>query len=190
MGLDITAMRERVDELLAEHRHADMTVNEEKEALQEAVSYVEDAEAASLLIQQLAQAVQEKAHNRIAGVVSKCLSSVFDEPYAFDIRFERKRGRTEAELLFTRGKSEIDPMTASGGGVVDVAAFALRVACLLLSRPKLRRVLIMDEPFRFVSKHYQDRVRSMVEDLSEELGIQFILVTHNSALECGKVIEL
>lgn len=190
MGLDIQEMRGRVDELLAEHRHAKMSVQEEKEALEEAELAVTDAEDARKIIQQIAQAVQEKAHQRIAGVVSRCLSSVFDAPYQFEINFERKRGRTEAQLLFKRDGMTVDPMTASGGGVVDVAAFALRVACLMLHRPKLRKVLIMDEPFRFVSAQYRDRVRIMLEELSEELNVQFIQVTHITELECGKVIQL
>ena len=35
-----------------------------------------------------------------------------------------------------------------------------------------------------------DNVREMVDKLSEEFGVQFIIVTHISQLETGKVIRL
>jgi ABC-type molybdenum transport system ATPase subunit/photorepair protein PhrA len=142
------------------------------------------------ILQHLAQAVQQQAHQRIAKVVSSCLSAVFDHPYEFRIQFERKRGRTEARLLFSRDGLEVDPMTAAGGGMIDVAAFALRIACLVLHRPKLSRVVVLDEPFRFVSAQYQPNVRTMLEELAEEMKIQIVFITHNPNLVTGKVIEL
>jgi len=85
---------------------------------------------------------------------------------------------------------EVDPLSASGGGVVDVAAFALRLSCLCLSKPKRRHLLVLDEPFKFVSEEYRHRIRGMMEKLSEEMGVQIIMVTHIKELETGKVIRL
>lgn len=182
--------RQKIADKAAEYRTATQHRKRCKSLAIDAISCVEDTEDAQCLLQQIAQGIQENAHKQIAGVVSKCLSIVFDEPYEFCISFERKRGRTEAALSFKRNNQHVDPMTASGGGVVDVAAFALRLACLSLSRPKLRRVLVMDEPFKFVSEQYRDRVRSMIETLAEEMEVQFIMVTHIPELVCGKVIRL
>lgn len=165
-------------------------VKKEEAALAETEAHLINTKTAQEILQNLAQAVQEKAHQRISEVVSSCLSAVFDDPYEFKIVFERKRGRTEAHLRFTRRDLDIDPLTASGGGMVDVAAFALRVACLVLHRPKLSRVVVLDEPFRFVSAQYQDNVRSMMEQLSKEMGVQIVLVTHNDAYSTGKEIQL
>lgn len=148
------------------------------------------SEEAKKIVQAVAQAVQQKAHDRIAGVVSRCLSAVFDEPYEFRVLFEQKRGRTEARLVFCRGELEVDPLTASGGGVVDVAAFALRLSALLLTRPPLRRVVVLDEPFKFVSEAYRGRVRLMLETLAAELDVQFVVVTHIRELVTGTVIDL
>ncbi len=79
-----------------------------------------------------------------------------------------------------------------GGGVYDVAAFALRIAAVLLQRPKARRVLFLDEPFRFVSERNlnRERVRDLVTTLARELEFQFIIVTHDRVLEIGTVVEL
>lgn len=148
------------------------------------------SEEAQQIVQVLAETVQEEAHHRIAGVVSRCLVTVFDTPYEFNITFERARGRTEARLAFVRDGVTVSPMDAAGGGVVDVAAFALRLSCLMLSRPPKRRVVVMDEPFKFVSAEYRPAVRTMLEDLATELGVQFIMVTHIEELQCGTVVDV
>ena len=123
-------------------------------------------------------------------MVSRCLEAVFDEPYEFHLNFELKRGRTEARLSFVRDGVEVDPLTASGGGVVDVAAFALRLSCLMLAQPPLRRLLVMDEPFKYVSEEYRERIRVLLETLATEMGVQFVMVTHITELKTGTVIEL
>jgi hypothetical protein len=137
-----------------------------------------------------ARALQARVHGHIAAVVSRCLTTVFDDPYTFRIDFVETRGQTEARLVFVRDGQPVDPMTAAGGGVVDVAAFALRMAALMMSRPAARRVLVLDEPFKFVSAEYRDNVRAMLEGLSADLGVQVIMVTHIDALRCGDVVEV
>lgn len=149
------------------------------------------AQEAQEVLQHLAQAVQQQVHQRISEVVTSCLAAVFEGgSYEFRIVFERKRGRTEASLRFVRDGLELDPLTATGGGMVDVAAFALRVACLILHRPRLSRVIVLDEPFKFVSAQYRQNIRVMLEKLSQDMDIQIIMVTHIEELEIGDVIEL
>jgi DNA repair exonuclease SbcCD ATPase subunit len=145
---------------------------------------------AQKVVQVVAASMQQHAHDRIASVVSRCLELVFDDPYEFRIRFEQKRGRTEAKLVFTRNGEDVSPMAASGGGVVDVAAFALRLSALLLSKPAPRLFLALDEPFRFVSQDHRERVSHMLTILSKELGVQFLIITHMQELQVGKVIKL
>ena len=166
------------------------TVSREEDALEKATLRLKHTQDAQAILQHLAQAVQQQAHQRISEVVSSCLAAVFDDPYELKINFERKRGRTEAHLRFVRRGLDVSPVDAAGGGMVDVAAFALRVACLVLCRPRLSRIIVLDEPFKFVSAQYQDNVRSMLEELSEKMDIQIIQVTHNEAYATGKLITL
>lgn len=165
-------------------------VKTEKRNLKKSEQSEQDLNSAQEIIQTVSKTIQENAHSKIASVVSRCLESVFDEPYKFQISFERKRGKTEAKISFVRDEAEVDPMTASGGGVVDVAAFALRLSCLMLSVPPVRKTLILDEPFKFVSQNYRDRIRELLESLSEDLKVQIIMVTHIPEIESGKIIEI
>jgi predicted ATPase len=140
----------------------------------------------------IAQAMQQKAHTRIARVVSRCLTLVFEEPYEFRIEFETKRNKTEARMAFVRGGVVLeDPKEVVGGGVLDVAAFGLRLAALMFSLPQRRRVIIMDEPFKHISATRRgERVAAMLEALANEFSMQFIMVTHMPELRAGIVYEV
>ena len=86
----------------------------------------------------------------------------------------------------------MDPLSASGVGAVDVASFALRVASWSMQRPKSRSTLILDEPFRFLSADYQEQASVMIKEISDKLGIQFIIITHETILtSCAdKIFEV
>lgn len=165
-------------------------LNSTQNDLKRSQETLENIKEAQKIITTLAEGIQQRVHERIAEVVSRCLTAVFDDPYEFRIIFEQKRGKTEARFVFIRDDQEIDPLTAAGGGVVDVAAFGLRIACLLLRKPKLRKLLVLDEPFRFVSRNYLPNLVKLIEGLANEMGIQIVMVTHTPELEVGKVVEM
>jgi DNA repair exonuclease SbcCD ATPase subunit len=190
MMIDLETRREQVNELLSEHKRVRQQHLEERAALRECRQRRSILEQAQAYAQQIAQQIQTKAHDRIAGVVSRCLEAVFDEPYEFKLHFETKRGKTEAKLVFERNGQEVDPMTASGGGVVDVASFALRLSCLMLSRPPLRRFIVLDEPFRFVSEEYRDNLSELLQTLSEEMDVQILMITHIREMVSGTVLRV
>lgn len=150
------------------------------------------AQEAVALVQQVAEQVQNTAHQQLASVVSKSLAEVYEDPYEFAIRFERKRGRTEAKLVFTRDGQELEnPAHESGGGAIDVAALALRLSCLKLMRPKKRMVLLLDETLRFIhGAGNRKRAARLLTSLARDAGVQIVLTTGHSWLHVGRVIEV
>jgi len=188
--LDLKTIEKELQRVTQKYHVSKASAQEHKVHLKSAEALSTSALEAQKILQEIAADIQQQAHQHIAFIVSRCLSAVFDEPYEFKIDFEQKRGKTDARLYFVRNGIEIDPMTAAGGGVVDVCSFALRLACLSLARPAKRKLLVLDEPFRFVSSEYRDRIRELLEQLSEEMDIQIIVITHISELETGKVIQL
>jgi DNA repair exonuclease SbcCD ATPase subunit len=119
--------------------------------------------------------------------------------YEFELRFERKRNRTEArpvlikdghEILNPYDKSETDNKSSESGGVLDIAGFVCQIAAITLHKPALRPIMAMDEPFKNLSVEYRDGARQMIEMLSRDFGIQFLIVTHMEELMTGKVVVL
>ncbi len=150
------------------------------------------SEKAQIIIQTVAKQTQQELEYHISDIVSMALDTIFDKPYKFKIRFIIKRNKTECELLFERGGEEFDPMEDSGGGVVDVAAFALRISLWTLQQPRIINTMTLDEPFKFVSKKLLPRVSLLLKELSKKLNLQFILITHLDELteEADKIFQV
>lgn len=132
------------------------------------------------IITTVAKDTQQQLEIRITNIVTMALAAVFPDPYQFVLRFTERRNQTEADLLLVRDGEEVNPIDATGGGVLDVVSFALRVAVLLMSN--YRRIIILDEPFRHLSEDLQPKASEMMKMLSDKLGIQFIMVSHEDGI--------
>jgi DNA repair exonuclease SbcCD ATPase subunit len=156
-------------------KNLDRIWDKQKESAAELIN-IEKAQA---LLQQVAQDTQEQLKIHVEDIVQLALDAIFPDQYEFEIRFAIAYGKTSAELVFISKHSgyTIDPMVASGGGVVDVCSFALRLACWTLSRG-VDKVMVFDEPFRFLSRDLQERAGSMLRELGSKLGLQIIITTH------------
>ncbi len=134
---------------------------------------------------------QQQLQYHISDITSLALEAVFPKPYTLVAEFVQRRNKTECDLFFSRDDNKVDPLSASGGGAVDVAAFALRIASWSMQRPKSRPTLIMDEPFHWLSNDFQEKASVMVKEVSKKLGIQLIIITHNPILAsyADKVFE-
>ena len=190
--MTLETLRVKVNRVKGRYDTAHSTLRAETKNLATAKYSKHCVTEAQEIAQTVAQAIQQIAHKKIARVVTACLQTVFtDLDYKFKIRFEQKRHKTEARLLLIKDGHEIeDPMNEDSGGVLDVAAFAAQLSAVLASKPAIRLLMLMDEPFKYVSVEYRSNIRQMLEKLSKDFGIQFLLVTHMEELKTGKVVEL
>ncbi len=178
----ISDYRRKVDALQAEHRLLGQQLERETERLEGLKQDAEYIEKARALIQQAALQTQETLKIRLTAIVTTALRTVFiDKNLEFSVRFESKRGRTEAVLEVGENDIFTDPIEGHGGGVVDVVSFALRAAFWSISRT--RSVLVLDEPFRFLSRDLQSSAAEMIRTLSDKLGLQIIMVSHILVLQ-------
>jgi len=150
-------------------------------------------EKAQAFLQKVAQDTQEQLKLHIEDIVQLALDAIFPDKYSFEVQFNIAYGKTTAELVFISKQSghAVDPMIASGGGVVDVCAFALRLACWTLSRG-VDKVIILDEPMKHLSAGLRESACTMIKSLADKLGVQFIIVTHMEELEAcaDKLIQV
>jgi DNA repair exonuclease SbcCD ATPase subunit len=147
-------------------------------ALRTAQDHKLDLEQAQAIIQLVAQATQEELKYYISEIVSLAEAAVFDDPYELDVDFVQRRNQTECDLWFLKEGERIHPLTASGGGAVNVAAFALRVSLWTLQKPQTRPVMILDEPAQNIKGDDANiRFIQMVKSVSRRLGLQIIMVS-------------
>jgi len=180
--MTIQQLRQSLERQQGQKIQIEQSINQLKTDLTENKRSLRRHEQAREIVRTVGLATQQELQFHISDITSLALDAVFDDPYELKVEFVERRNKTECDLKFVRGDMEIDPMTASGVGAVDIASFALRIASWSMMRPRTRPTIILDEPFRFLSENYQDKASQMLKELSEKLGLQFIIVTHEQTL--------
>ena len=133
-----------------------------------------DIDAAVAIIQGVAAATQDQLRVRLEDITQTALDVVFPGSYTFKVEFTPRRGRTEVDMWLDKDGTRMDPLDSNGGGVVDVISLALRICCLTLSTNA--RVLLLDEPFKFIRGRARQRLGDMLKAISRRLGIQVVMV--------------
>lgn len=187
---NVASFQTQLDRLKGRREQVELNQASTQNLLTDIEAEQQDLEVAQAIVQTVAKATQEELEYHVSELVSLALEAVFPEPYKLGLDFELRRGKTEADLYFIDPEEpdvKIDPLSGVGGGVVDVASWGLRVACWSLKTNRTRPTVVMDEPFRFLSSDLQEKASVMLKELSDRLGIQFIIVTHEAKLIEGKV---
>jgi len=180
--MDVRNLRSRLEQLKGKKALLKSQLKDERNRLLNNETKLHLHEKARQIIKEVAQATQEQITFHVSDVTTLAMESVFNDPYQLEIEFVQRRNKMECDLFFVRGDEKINPLDASGGGAVDVASFALRIASWSLSQPNISKTIILDEPMRFLSGNYQEKASTMLKELSRQLGIQFIIVTHETIL--------
>jgi len=129
------------------------------------------------MIRKIGLKTQEQLCYNISEITSMALNSVLSNPYDLELEFVERRNKTECDIWFTRDGNRIKPFDG-GGGAVDVASFALRIASWSMQSPRSRNTLILDEPFKHLKGEKANRrMLEMVHQVSHKLGIQIIMVS-------------
>lgn len=177
--MDISRIKNLYNQSRGEYNQIQKQIKENVSEQEKLKKRLELVEKAQVFLQSVAQRTQERLKFQIEDIVNLALESVFPDEYEFKIVFDVSRGKTDAELVFTdkRTGKTVDPMEASGGGVVDLTAFALRISAYALENG-IDNVIILDEPFKFISRDLQERAGEILKTLSKKMGLQVLMVTH------------
>ena len=192
--MNIQSIRQKYEQKIGKRDQITSDLNSTVDSIKEIEIEIGYTEKAQAVIIAVARATQNELEYRITEPISLALGAVYENnPYKMSAKFEiTGRGTTECKLAFERNGNFIKPLEASGGGPVDIASFALRVGGWSLSQPRSRSVLILDEPFKWVSRDRMPLAGQMLQEISKQLGLQIIMISHIPELiECSsRVIEI
>lgn len=190
--MDVKLLRSRLERQKGKKAQIEQGIEEKREYLKLTSRSLRRHELAREVIREVGMKTQQQLQFHISDITSLALENVFDDPYSLQVEFVQRRNKTECDLFFVRQGERMDPLSASGGGAVDVAAFALRIASWSMAHPRTRSTIILDEPLRFLSVDNQEKASRMIKEISQRLGVQFIIVTHESTLAsyADKVFEV
>ena len=190
--MNIKTLRSELDSRRGQEKQTARNLEQAQERLTKYQTGLQEHEQSREVIKETGLRTQQALAFHISDITSLALQAVFPEPYDLVVDFVQRRNKTECDLWFERDGERLSPMDASGGGAVDVAAFALRVASWSMQHPRSRNTIILDEPMRFLSTDLQPKASEMLKQLSEKLGLQFIIITHEEELteQADKVFEI
>lgn len=179
--MDLTHIREKLNRDLATRGVLEKQLTDANITLEKLRSSEVSLAKVQVLFQEAARMTQEKLEYHISTVVSSALAVIWEDPYTFEVEFVTKRGVREAQLWFIRDGEKYKPIESSGGGAIDIASFALKVAAWSINKTT-RNILIIDEPFRNLSGNLQSKAAEMLCMISDKLSLQIILISHIEAL--------
>ena len=160
------------------YKHYKSDYTDMLDSLEIAKERVTTVNKARAYFQEIAETTQRDVADTLSVIITSAIKAVFDtDEYRCEIIFGTARNQSDAKLILIKGEEEIDdPLDSISGGMIDVAAFAARVGFIFLKGS--RKVLIADEPFKGVSEDFKGRCPEMLRLLSEQLGMQFIIISH------------
>jgi len=180
--MSVSELRSYVEQCKGQRSLVLASINETKDNLKEDRKSLHRHEQAREVIREVGLKTQQQLQYHISDISSLALEAVYDDPYELVVEFVQRRNKTECDLWFRRDDEKMDPLSATGGGAVNIASFALRVAAWSMQRPHSRNLLVLDEPFGNVSTDLLPRASEMLRQISERLKLQMIIVTHAEEL--------
>lgn len=133
----------------------------------------------SAVLHELSVSVQGRFLSSIEALISEGLSAVFEVPIAFKIISTTRNRQVNLDFeLVNEDGTVTDLMDARGGGLVSLCGVLLRVVMVRLMADRVRQILLLDEPLAMLSAEYVPAAGELIQKLSQELGIQVIMVTH------------
>lgn len=173
----VSELRNKAVKLLYQREHQQEYLAGLRKKLDAIHTRAAGEELALVLIQQAALDTQQQLRYHLEELVQHAIDAVFPGKYTFRVAFEIKNGRTGAQIYLDKDGTRMDPLDSNGGGVVDIISLALRIASWGISRT--RPVLLLDEPFKFLSARYRPLIGEMLAGVAHRLGLQIIMVTHD-----------
>lgn len=159
---------------IEQYTEAYNTAVEKSKAQEERLAVIESAVK---VIQSIATELQTSVKDKIVSTVQAAIDDTFPN-VKFNMELTSKRNQTELDIYVTDEEGNRQAiLDGCGGGLKDVISFALRVAVWSLDKDSAP-VIMLDEPFKFMSEGHRNQGAELLHTLSHNLGVQFVVVSH------------
>jgi DNA repair exonuclease SbcCD ATPase subunit len=125
---------------------------------------------------------QDTTKSLFETLITKALKTIFGDEYSFELESRTSNNQPEMELFVVENGVRYHPEDEKGGAILDVISFMSRIVSWALTEPKTDNVLLLDEPFRCLSKQVLPFLAELIQEMSKELNLQFIYITHEHEL--------
>lgn len=156
--------------------------NRLSEETSELESNIKDLKEAKEVVSAAGILAQDSMKTVFESLVSQALKTIFGEEYSFELESRFFRNQPEMEMFVIENGIKYSPKDEKGGAIVDIISFASRVVSWAIMEPKSQNTLLLDEPFRCLSKDALPFLAQLMQDISDELNLQILYITHEKQL--------
>lgn len=158
------------------------SIRERKESIRVTSKELKKLTLLSYLFSSVLTSLRRTVIKELRTIVTPVIKHVFiDENFSFDIQYKQSGNNHYYTPIIRDGTKIRIPKSDSGGGIIPILDFTLRVAFLELGSKKVEKVLFLDEPFGGLGL-LSYRTADIISKLSKRLGIQFIINTHDFSI--------
>ena len=158
-------------------------MNALEEQIENETKRCEDLEKLKNVIMNLSTESRSELIEYIEELVSSCLSTAFNDKYIFEIEINEKHNQQECDFVLNNNGLKLKPREdMCGDSLLDICSIGLRAAEFVLD-PSVEPIANLDEPCRNIRFDKKPLVRTLIQSLSKDLGIQFNIITHDREYE-------
>jgi DNA repair exonuclease SbcCD ATPase subunit len=181
MTYSIAEIQKQCDALLTERKLLTARKKDIQKELEKEQVLLRSRELARVVLQRSAILVHEHLSHSLSHIVTEAIRTIFDEELTFECKFQEKRNNAECVLrLLNEDGEEVDIFEGDGGGLADCISLFLRIAYVMLAGQ--RAIIFLDEPCKHLDTEGQQRAGQVLKQLSEELKLQIVMITHSTVL--------
>jgi len=181
-------LKEQFNSLVAKRNYILEELDKDKATLLETEILYKDYFEAREVVNTVIKLTQDNFKGKVEPLVTMAIRSVFEKPYDFELRFEKKRNQLECRPVLIKDGNEETPKTDLGGSVVDIISLALRVILWAVEKPRSRNMILLDEPMKNIGQGEELILAGQImRDISSDLDLQIIVITHSQ--EFGEIAD-
>jgi hypothetical protein len=183
---DLTNVTALANKAIAYRDALDQQIKTNQERIKKLENEEELLDLVSNLIRQLIDTEVTDGVKAVEKLQSEGLAEIFyDQSLSVRAEVEESRGKVSVSL-FTK-EERVDGSTVEGqsdqsfgGSVTTIQSILMRITVLF--RRNMRPLLLLDETMAAVADKYVDRAAKFLSTLSERLGLDILMISHDDAL--------
>ena len=178
MNLKIDSLSKKIEQAKGKRDQLQKQLISVQSNIESLKASIERKTMAKEVLDKLVELENKSVIGDLERLVTDGIRSIWGGNYEFKVVMGNRGDSTTAQFKLFRNGKETSIMDAHGGGMVQVVAFLARLILLLKIKPKLKQVLLLDEPFVYLSQDYHSQMADLLGKLVKDLGIKLLMVTH------------
>ena len=185
--MDIKDLENRATELYIQYNSIKSSLDANQESMDKVCMDIDNMNSNKALLEKskpyiddLIDKFSETSLKRLEELLTLGVSRIFqDRDYRVEIKVSEKRSSKCAELyLIDGGHAFMMRDSCVAGGILVVVGFLIQV--FYVANLDVSKTLFLDEALSNISTQYLDNFFSFVKELSEQIGLTVILITHDN----------